>query len=863
MTNPLDRLIQLIEYAKESAKLRSNPPMQVVQHKQFVRFEERVQGLPGLAFNCGDEFDEVWLRLDRLRESRPPVLKDDFLKLWVDLSSNPTREPVLKAQVERGALEAVEPENFRNRVTGRDGDNSKEDTKPFLPNILLATYPHKSELEAELKAYKTLQWDQWAVAEKEIRKSISLYSDLFMLAQQLQGNLLDSQLELVWGQGVVVWNSPAGLISYPLITQLVEVALNEQSMALEIRPRSTEPQLELDAYSAMDNPGTASLAAAAKDFFKITGGILNPFEASSFEGLLKSAVTHLDSAGLYWPNETTVDNRSLPKATDHLVVTDTWVFFARPRTSSLFVQDLLRFEKALENNQGVVLPGAAASIVTDPTNESSEVKLQAFRGLSPVAGSGDSDGSGNKPRELFFPMPYNDEQVRTVQLLEAHDGVVVQGPPGTGKTHTIANIICHYLALGKRILVTSMKDPALAVLQEKLPAPIRPLAVSLLTSEAEGMKQFEFAISKIASELHHIDKAVYRREIEETEGQIDSLHGKISRTDKEISVWAKRNLEKIVIEGDELTPVEAAETVAVNRDQIAWFPDAISIDQQYTSQFSNESIIGLRAARQTLGNDLAYLAKTLPQTPDFPETARLLQVHHDLTILSELKSKEVMGSVPSLSSMEPETLKVAMLAAEKTSAVRSLLQELESAQQPWMAGLMRILRQSNQEIRDLFLVLRKDILSALDIRKQFLAKPVATPEAMETNAELLEAIRNLSLDKKPFGLAGLFGKSEQKKLLDSIQVVGASPANRDDWRHVEKWLAFQVTCKALLVRWNTLADEISLPHFDVKPERISGSDSPLTCLTKHNLSLWEKWSLSRHSSGYCPRGPTPLLPHIR
>lgn len=110
-------------------------------------------------------------------------------------------------------------------------------------------------------------------------------------------------------------------------------------------------------------------------------------------------------------------------------------------------------------------------------------------------------------------MAFNDEQVRIVQLLDVSNGVVVQGPPGTGKTHTIANVICHYLANGKRVLVTSMKDPALAVLQEKLPADIRPLAISLLTSEAEGMKQFEYAITKIASEVQTIDRAAMAREM--------------------------------------------------------------------------------------------------------------------------------------------------------------------------------------------------------------------------------------------------------------------------------------------------------------------------------------------------------------
>ena len=93
-----------------------------------------------------------------------------------------------------------------------------------------------------------------------------------------------------------------------------------------------------------------------------------------------------------------------------------------------------------------------------------EVVLPPFRGLSYVSGTQGTDAAASKVHELYFPKPYNDEQVQIIQLLEVHDGVVVQGPPGTGKTHTIANVISHYLANGKRVLVTSMKDPALAVL---------------------------------------------------------------------------------------------------------------------------------------------------------------------------------------------------------------------------------------------------------------------------------------------------------------------------------------------------------------------------------------------------------------
>jgi Cdc6-like AAA superfamily ATPase len=123
------------------------------------------------------------------------------------------------------------------------------------------------------------------------------------------------------------------------------------------------------------------------------------------------------------------------------------VLFARPRTNNLFIQDLEKLKKQAEEAESY--PPAVAAIVTDPDTTNAVVELPAFRGVSDSYQS-EPSMSGKKPRDLYFPKAFNDEQVRIVQLLDVSDGVVVQGPPGTGKTHTIANVICHYLAEGKR-----------------------------------------------------------------------------------------------------------------------------------------------------------------------------------------------------------------------------------------------------------------------------------------------------------------------------------------------------------------------------------------------------------------------------
>lgn len=809
-----ERLAALIEFAKQTALLKKTPLQNFSQHKDFTRTEERIKGLPGVTFNCQEtEFDEVWLRLDRLHETHPPVPDSKLLNLWIDLPSAPNKEPSLKTHAVRqslidiGALVVSPVEPFA------EGELARDKVESIV--ISLDDFQDSELLKGQLKSYIEVVWRPWAEREKEIRKSIALYSELFMLSQKMQGNLVDSQLELVWGVGVALWTLPSGALAYPLLTQLVEISLNETTMALEIRPRSSEPRLEVDIYASMDNPGVAKLVETSKRFFESTGSVLNPFESNTFEPILQSAVTFLDAFGTYWPSQTTADDRSLPKPTENLVITDTWVLLARPRTSSLLVQDLERFEARLTAENLDPLPDAVLSLVKDPSSENQEVHLPTFRGLSVVSGTGSGTGHVS---ELYFPMAYNDEQVQIIQMLEVHDGVVVQGPPGTGKTHTIANVICHYLALGKRVLVTSMKDPALTVLQEKLPESIRPLAISLLTSEAEGMRQFEFAINKIAVEVSRIDRSVYRREIEQIDEQIDELHGRIAKTDKEIANWASLNLNKVQIDNELLTPIEVAENVAANRNEVSWFPDVLTIEAIHKPQFGNAEISALREARLAVGPDLAYLGKRVPQIADFPETGKLLQVHQDLSRLSELKVQEFDGAIPSLVSTTPETVQVTMMVTSKVSNLRLLLQEIDNAQQAWTTRLQQYLRRSSKnEILDLFLTLKDEILTVLDTRKLFLAKPVTLPDGFDANNELVEAVTNLSQGKKPFGLAGMFGKTEQKRILGAVVVVSAKPASTVEWEHVLQFIKFQQQSRALLVRWNTLADEISLPKFEPKP----------------------------------------------
>ena len=97
----------------------------------------------------------------------------------------------------------------------------------------------------------------------------------------------------------------------------------------------------------------------------------------------------------------------------------------------------------------------------------------------------------------------------------------------------------------------------------------------------------------------------------------------------------------------------------------------------------------------------------------------------------------------------------------------------------------------------------------------------------------MDAVSNLTEGKKPFGLKGLFGKSEQKKQLESIRVLGNPPADAEGWKHVAEYLALLKCLRELALRWNALAHELHL-------EAVPGDKPEDGLAAAHSYALYLK-----------------------
>jgi AAA domain len=385
-------------------------------------------------------------------------------------------------------------------------------------------------------------------------------------------------------------------------------------------------------------------------------------------------------------------------------------------------------------------------------------------------------------RELYFPMPYNDEQVSIISKLETSDGVVVQGPPGTGKTHTIANVICHFLAHGKRVLVTSKGDEALRVLQEKMPEQIRSLSVALLTDDRAGMKQFEHSVQQIATTVGAMQPAKIEKEITVHQGRLVDLHEKIAALDHAIAELASRQLSKIKARESEFLPEELARRVLEEEPLHNWLTDRLDYATQSTPGFTESDIGALRAARHTVASDLPYLTCELPAAESLFTPDAIASLHKDLRRSRSIDQAVSSGEVWSLLDTTPGTF-------DKAKALFELLSSGERLQRQLMAACAQI-------------------LEAESARKARLSTPVIAPQDCELNPDVREAVERCCTGRSPFGLP--FGKKEARAILPQLTVQGLKPDGEEAWTRVKAELDHRLLARSHVSSWNALAQEYGI-----------------------------------------------------
>ncbi|MFC4933066.1 AAA domain-containing protein [Massilia sp. GCM10023247] len=819
MQTPAQLMSGLLDYLVEQAKDIDPAAFTLSRLTEFKKTYADLSTLPWVDFNPDAAEGNAWLRVHRLEATRAPMLSEPELAAFLTIGDDPAAAaPAPKEAALAGARDADAKVVDEDEAEQRDVER-----RARVGHLLQAYLPH---------------WHHWAAREKPRRQVMSLYADLFALKTRLESQEAVRPLELVWGMGVSSWRVPnvdrtgsPGTVDfhYPLITQALEIDIDSASHAITLGPRQAEPRLELDAFAACDVPGIGDIESAARSLLHAGAGMdVSPFDHASTEPILKLVAGNMTASARYEREAT-----SVPAAGADLVVTNQWVVFARPRATHFLTEDIARLKERIVHgaSAGQDLPAGPMSIVMKPLEAVIEHAPIAFRGLS-----GRAIVKG-EPRELYFPLPYNREQETIIQQLERSPGVAVQGPPGTGKTHTIANIISHYLASGKRILVTSKGEPALKVLQEKIPESVRPLTVALLSGDKEGMRQFQASIEAIIHTLTHLNTGLEQERIATCRLALDRTHAEMAQIDSRIDEIAHVQLAEIEVDGVAMRAQKMAELVIDGRAQFGWFDDELTLAPHHAPPFSDEQGMALRDARRRLAEDLVYCQARVPASHTLPAAADLGQLHEVLQTMREIERDEASGALLPLRAPTLDVLEQARALLAALDGSLALVRELEESGMEWAFSLRDTCRRPQFATeRGSLEALFPEADALLQARAEFMQKPVtASREALE-HPKAQEAIARAVDTGKPFGLLA-FGAGDIKPHVHAIRVAGLAPASSADWAHVQRFAALHSRLLSFVVRWNAFAELLSLPVLPPEVAQLRTIESiALTARAAHTLA---------------------------
>lgn len=556
--------------------------------------------------------DSAWLRVPRLEEAERPQL--------------PTE---LEGYVDSGSLDDVEG----------------------VPAFKIDLEPLPGErLEKLLDDWTSKEWSAWAIQTKPVREARTLYQRLLEL--RLNQQRQQATHEIVWGHALLGLDAGGGVLAPILVTRM-QIQLDEESGELSVVPEG-DPTVELDALEGL---GLDELADLTDLQVQVAQGLpIDPWDLEALNLFLRRVVSPL---GL---DAKVAESLSLPAGVTTPTVSGGWMLLARPRPArhERFYDELAEVLRDEE-----FLPESLAAVVAE------DDELHMAIGENQAS---QSQSWNDVAQRLLMPLPSNEDQERIALQLSQARGVTVQGPPGTGKSHTIANLISHLIAHGKRVLVTAQNEQALQVLRDKIPMELRDLTVSILGSSPDAMDELRASIQAVLDIASQVDPDKEHRTIADLGQRIDAARLELRKLERSLVVALSEESSEFGIPQGPSSAPEVAKWIARTSADLGRIPDRLGTEDACPltiSQFSDY----LHLSRDLSAEDIRNFQLTRPRAQDWPTAIQLAEETDRLRELQDL-----------LADLEEAGLHLDRIAATSPDSLRAVADQVGHASER-VAGL--------------------------------------------------------------------------------------------------------------------------------------------------------------------------------
>jgi very-short-patch-repair endonuclease len=625
------------------------------------------------------------------------------------------------------------------------------------------------------------RWERWAEAERPARAAMRVFERLYELRSRIE--LESERVELMLGDGRLQWKCDDGDVDHPVLLQRVELEFDPDVPEIRLVDADRVPEL----YGTVIDQGQGiSSETFGKLRRELERGGYHPLSGEPTSAYLKRLVQLISPRGAFREESVPIVTGNDP------VVSRDPALFLRVRVSGFPAA----FERVLEDLEH---------------RDELPVSITRLVGVTPPADSSEPPAARSpwgEPPDILLSKPANPEQVEVARALERHRAVIVQGPPGTGKSHTIANLIGHLVAHGKRVLVTSHTTKALRVLRGQLPETLRPLCVAVLENDLEARAQMEQSVREILSRLTTVQEATLEHEVADFGEQRTRLNGEIDDITRDLQAVREAEYRPIVIAGQATAPSDGARWVRDSIEGNDWIPSPlepgapIPLDPEELAELYGIS------ARITSAEE-GELGEGLPDLSALPDLTEFRAAVEAIAASEKPDAARFWSRQPSRS--EVDALQQLFLLVTQTARDLGALQR-------WQRQIVAAGYAGGPDA-DLWRALQSQVQEAVSRWEK--ARPALLDHAPEislkqtyeqTRTVVAEIVKHLESGGS-LGSIRLFVNRKWKALVRGSRVNGQLPSTAPHFRALATRLSLEEGRRKLALRWARQAEPLGLAPF--------------------------------------------------
>lgn len=578
--SPQDKALQLLRYLRDFVKLRST----VVRDTDAYAKDGDVLWFGALpqdkdcsspAWDAGQGDEAIWLRVSQQRLLPPPPVSEE-IDPWVEKAqltrTDPDHEPVLSPFI----------------YVADDSENAPVE-------VSLAEHP---EIQVSWNAYLP-GWRAWRVERRRAESVQRIYARLFAIYQRQ--TKLGELYELVLAFGLLQWRRPTGNLRRHCFVTPAALEFDRDRGEIRLMSPAAGPKLAIEdeMLEAEDRP--------PRPHYDVLRELLTSWEQTLWDMEIAEAAFKEWSRSLHSDARHSMELDAQGRAGEAPSLDFAPALVLRKRGVQPTVKIYDKMIHQLEVPDAV--PSFGLLRLVEPIDDT-EV------GEDPIPAEVLDTPFPPLSSRVYFPKPANREQREIIARLRRHRGILVQGPPGTGKSHTIANLICHLLADGKRVLVTSETPRALNVLKEKIPEPLRALCIANLGNDSISFSELEKSVNEITRRQATYSPQSCQSAVTYAEARLDGAQRRLAVIDRRLRELRQREADeqRTTSGGIQGTLSALAEKVSADRARFDWceLSDGSPETPPVSPDFLARAIV---AFREIPSDTVPTLALEMP-TPD-------------------------------------------------------------------------------------------------------------------------------------------------------------------------------------------------------------------------------------------------------